>query len=355
MNAAILNSRQSRTPAGTDKWIEWTADAVSSLASTGATIVTSTGMNTYEFVLWYAGTLGMKQIVVFPESPADTFDNRAKDILENFELDASITEFMPFKGKLTDRDRDVVEIADALYPVSVKPGGNIDRVISESDKSVCDDFRIDYEPPDAATPDYRAEIPWGKFQGWDYLTHWTRTVYDPFPNERRADYYRSVFRSRGRYSHDALGALRNILAENTIFTSNLTIRGGTGVVSFTASDPRESLPIMTWNRARVRMNFEPYGIAIRRDAAVRAGIRPVGYGDKQCFDKLPDAGKPFYQFRGEKWEWKIENEWRHLGNILLSSFDISDIAAVVFSPGDALKLRRMLPRRFANLNIVSIL
>jgi hypothetical protein len=56
-------------------------------------------------------------------------------------------------------------------------------------------------------------------------------------------------RSRDRYGHDALGALANIFRQNAIFASDLTIRGGTNVVSFTASDPLESIPMMTWNRA----------------------------------------------------------------------------------------------------------
>jgi hypothetical protein len=117
MNAAILNSLQSRTPSATDKWIDRTRAAVECLAQSGAAIVSSTGLNTYEFVLWYAGSLGIRQTVVVPnrESP--------QEILEDFELNPAATDFIVFDGKPTERDGFVAAKADILYPVSVKPGG----------------------------------------------------------------------------------------------------------------------------------------------------------------------------------------------------------------------------------------
>lgn len=334
--AAVLNSRQSRTPAGNDDWIRFTADALEHLKERDAGVVTSAGMNTYEFVLWYAGILGMKQLVVLNQTDVRRLDRRAEDFLAEFELDASKIKFTASNSvSRTARDRTVMELADVLYPVSVRPGGNIDRALASSGKEIRDDFRTNYEPPAASVPDYRRLCSSGRFEKWDYLTHWTRTAYGPFPNETRADYYRTVLESRTRYLHDALGAIRNMLYAKTIYATNLTIRGGTPVVSFTGSGPVESLPFMHWNNARVRMNFEPYGIAIRRKAAEHAGIRPVIYGGTGDYDKLAGADKPFYQNRGLKGEWTVENEWRHEGDLRLDAFGTDDVAVIVVSRKEA--------------------
>ncbi|HDS00592.1 MAG TPA: hypothetical protein ENO07_01110, partial [candidate division Zixibacteria bacterium] len=85
--AVILNSRQSKTPVGSDPWIQNSYKAVEDAISRGCAIVTSIGMNTWEFLVWAAGHLGGKQVIVAPLDEREDQEEIRRDIIEDFELD----------------------------------------------------------------------------------------------------------------------------------------------------------------------------------------------------------------------------------------------------------------------------
>ena len=62
----ILNSRQSKTPVGTDPWIRNTIDAVKFAVDSGSPVIASIGMNTWELVLWAVGECDGSAIILCP-------------------------------------------------------------------------------------------------------------------------------------------------------------------------------------------------------------------------------------------------------------------------------------------------
>ena len=81
-----------------------------------------------------------------------------------------------------------------------------------------------------------------------------------------------------------------------------------------------------------RWDFEPYGIAFKRNVFLRQfGARPVIYGGEAEWQSLDADQKPYFQMRktqGNKIDWQQEKEWRVLGDVDLNQIGPED--AVVF-------------------------
>src|SRR5437764_11844560 len=105
------------------------------------------------------------------------------------------------------------------------------------------------------------------------LTHTTRSCAGPWPGESFEAYADSLLNSQDSADHSSLGALRRIVKQRRLIASALTIRAGYKVVSFTAM-PLSDLPSLHQYRPhRVRWDFEPYGICIRRQWLIEHGAR----------------------------------------------------------------------------------
>jgi hypothetical protein len=136
--------------------------------------------------------------------------------------------------------------------------------------------------------------------------------------------------------HSAFAALARIVLQRLLMGSGQAIRGGYRVVCFTAV-PLAELPRLRVFRAhRGRWDFEPYGICIRRDWLQRHGARPVLYGDRPLWERLPERDRPFFQVAcsrtsgGSLIDWTAEREWRCIGDIDLT--ELGEREAIVFVP-----------------------
>jgi hypothetical protein len=348
--AVILNSRQTKTPAGNDPWIKNSFRAVEDAIARGYTIITSLGMNTWEFLIWAAGYLGGNQIIIVPIDEKDDQHKIRDDTIEDFRLDRNKTAFMFFRsvkkgvrGKTAwnERDRLAVSLANQIYPVAVREHGNLEELFRQNPAKFSEatmKFNINYKPVirtekiAVEKEDLSPEI---KKFAWNHLTHFTRTTYMPWPGENSADYYKAIYESKDRYSRSALDTLKRIIAVQKIWASYFHIRGGYKVVSFTEHPPASAIALMTWRARYVRWNFEPYGIAIDRDFAARSGVKPVIYDLPEKYDALSDKDKPFYQNPGDKaGDWKPEKEWRHFGHLDLSRIPPEKIILLVRNKSD---------------------
>jgi hypothetical protein len=102
------------------------------------------------------------------------------------------------------------------------------------------------------------------------------------------------------------------------------------MVAFTELTPADSLKLMRWRPRWSRWSFEPYGIAITREAAANIGARPVRYVDETEWKSFADAEKPFSHRRGRKADiWPAECEWRIAGDVDLSAIPAEDIRLLV--------------------------
>lgn len=363
--AAILNSRQSKRPSLADDWVKNTVAAVKYLVDRGYVISTSVDMNTWELLVHLVNVCGGSQLLVISGDLDKTVTQRADEIARDFRLEPARVGFMipdhppsadnRRKSTWERRDEFIIEFANILVPVSIRPGGNLCNRISAASvagKDLNSSFCVEHRPG-------VDKVSYSLTQGdlnrdladmhWPYLTHWTRSSHLPFPGETRFDYYRDIL-SSSRYPRSASDTLRRIVAERKIRASSRFIRGGGEVVSFTALHPGSAVGLMRWRRRYVYYNFEPYGIAISVRAAEQLGIREVIYGKPDLYNTLAEPDKPFFQNSGgSSADWKPEAEWRHLGDLKLTDLPDDEIRLLVYSEEDKLTLERISPYRVFSL------
>jgi hypothetical protein len=356
---AILNSRQSKRPSRRDAWVDATVAAAESLVASGKVLLTSTGMNTWELLLYLANELGGKQIIVVPAQPGPSPQDLAADLSREFKLDANRFGLLVFAARESagsgrklywqQRDRLIIDLANVIIPIAVRPGGSLDQLLAaagDSGKDIERAFAVRHHPgADRVSYRFAHETinPQIARVDWDYVTHWTRSSHSPYPGETRCRYYRDLL-AADHYPRSAADTLTRIITERKVRASSRFIRGGYRVVSFTSLTPVESLRLMRWRRRYVYYNFEPYGLAVKADTARRLGIRPVIYGDDNLYQHLPDPDKPFFQHEGTaNADWRPEAELRHLDDFSLAHLPEASIKVVVYSSADMIKLTAVCP------------
>jgi hypothetical protein len=188
-------------------------------------------------------------------------------------------------------------------------------------------------------------IPVPSAEDWPYLTHCTRRRDGPWPDQGEQDYLDDLILQRAGADHSPLAALWRLVVQQRIIATSETIRGATGVVSFTTIPLAELGRLHTFRPHRARWDFEPYGICIRRDWLERRGSRPVYYGDDELWDRLPPGDRPYFQLRqtrrstgADVIDWTVEQEWRHIGDVLLRELPADAALLFVSAPAEAEQL-----------------
>jgi hypothetical protein len=274
------------------------------------------------------------------------------------------------------RDRAAVALADEVMVLSLRAGGNLHALLRQrltaglgrvamidlpelqsrrardelvqlgaslwSVPSVEDDTAglNDFAGPFAAPI-----VPAPAAADWAYLTHCTRACVGPWPRQSRDDYLDGLLDASSDADHSALATLSRIIAQRRIVASNRTVRGGFNVVSFTAVPVNDLARLRVFRTHRGRWDFEPYGLCVRRDWLARRGARPVRYGSDADWQAASAADRPFFQLiatsaaaaRGGAIDWRVEAEWRHVGDIDLSDLPAGD--GLVFAPNQAEAVR----------------
>jgi len=346
-SAVILNSSQSKTPCGNDSWVKATITAAKSLTGSGRVIVTSLGLNTWELAVFLVGLSGGNQIIVSPEIGDDDGGLIFDRTIKQFELVPRRTAMVfvkpdkdskKNKAVWINRDKAAVKLSGLLVPVSIRSKGKLAKLIEEQygHKQIETGYNVEYSKPLVSPPRYPKEKIDFRVKGWDFLTHWTRTRHGPWPGQSRYSYYAGLIASGNEYPNNALKTLLRIIDEKRIRGSSMRIRDGQRVIGFTESDPAKVLSGLRWLPKRTGWNFEPYGIAISKPAAIRLGIRPVFYGNSDDYAALPGENRPYFQSVGQKdVDWSKEKEWRHLGDIDLSKISPGDLKFLVWRKDEA--------------------
>ena len=270
-------------------------------------------------------------------------------------------------------DRALIEAADLVYVLSLRPHGNIHRLLRERLAQgrggivlvdlpglQADSIRSELVGQRAVTwrptndqcrpleqrgvdqvetcPEFHAArngvysiYPFSIEESDQFLVHTTRACAGPWPDESFEEYADSLMESRSEADHSALGTLRRIARHQKLAASNRSIRGGSRVVSFTAC-PLHRLPALHCFRShRVRWDFEPFGLCLRREWLTNRGVRPVKYGDDAVWNSLTAEEQPFFQIAIGKSgiDWRVEEEWRGLGDLNLADLTPDDVRLFV--------------------------
>lgn len=164
----------------------------------------------------------------------------------------------------------------------------------------------------------------------DYLVHWTRPPAGPWPDESEEAYLDRLILGTDCSNRTAFAALCRIVRSGRLIASGHLIRDATPVVCFTQVPLSEFADRRVFRPHLHRWDFEPYGVAIRRNRLEDLGVRRVIYGSEADYQSLDSAERPFFQKADSGDDWRAEQEWRHPGTLELTSFEAQD--AFVFVP-----------------------
>lgn len=360
--AVILNSRQGLRPVGHDPWVVNSQLAVKHAISRNCTILTSTGMKTWESVLFLASHFKAHQEIFLPVIDNRPLDEIKNELIPKFRLDSALCDWTlvehdhPDRSTLPQlRDKLIIGVADILYPVSIRAGGNLEKMITgarEKGKEIVEDFMVEYQDTehrcrisvDLSQIDNRID---SHFQ--DYIIHWTKASNSAWPDETLYDYYHAIINSASAYPRSGLSTLLRILTDCRLLPSSRHYRKEYPAAAFSSLLPSEAVALMKW-RARYReMTIEPYGIAIHKEYADTLGIRKVFYGNPEMFGYLEDKDKPYFQSIGTKGFWMPEKEYRHIGVIDLSFVPADRMAVIVGKPDEIEKVQQIYNGRIFSL------
>ena len=166
----------------------------------------------------------------------------------------------------------------------------------------------------------------------DWLFHWTRSTVGPWPDQDEQEFNDELILGCRSSDRSALATLLRIVIEGRLWASSEAIRGGYRVVSFTEVPLQAFRSHRTYRKHRRRYDFEPWGIAVRRDVLASAGASPVIYGDEETWRMTTDIARPFFQNVGAGNGWtKGEREWRIKGHVQLNELPVASVVVFVDS------------------------
>jgi hypothetical protein len=336
-SAAILLSRQALRPCLVDEWVKQVRNAVEWAHSENLTLLSSAGAPTWEIVTAAASLGGVGLELYVPAVDSDQFAKEVVRLQVEFDLNNGAVLFHPLiapegSGESLEhyRDEQIVSAADVLLPVSIRPGGSIERMLEQARRNgitIDDRFMIEYDKCSRRigyTVDASELSDEIKRLNNEYVTHWTRGFNGSWPGESLIDYYGALLNST-MYPRNAYDTLRNILIGRTIHASSRNMPGEIATVSFTGLRQTQMVDLIRYRARRREMSFEPYGVCIHKSAAERLGIRPVSYESDRGASRKRDW---LCQSEGRITDWRQEDEYRCLGNFNLSFVQNSDMVAV---------------------------
>jgi len=332
--ALLLLSRQSKRPSRRDDWVTNSIRAVTWVKQNGMTLLSSTGMQTWELITSLGSINGIPLKLILPVQAEEEFHAARKDAIDQFELDPSLIEFHPIseQGRITDRaglmqsrDKTIVDMADLILPISLRPQGNMFSLMSEArgrGMDVNELFFMEYQKQKnehsfrITSESVNPEI--DNIDG-EYLIHWTRAVSDKWPNEKLIDYYRAIA-SSDSYPRNGCDTLQRIVESGHILASARNMPGKVPTVSFSGMNPRQLIPMIKWRARYHQMSFEPYGIGVSRDLVETLQIKQVNYFQDKA-DLIGSTSPPWLnQSVGKVTDWRPEQEYRHRDD-----FNLKDI------------------------------
>ncbi|MCB2198511.1 hypothetical protein KQI63_03845 [bacterium] len=363
--ASVFSSRQGKYPVGSEEWVKATLEACADVARKDHVLLTSVGMHTWELAAWAAGeTLG--QVVLLVPLEEGLSVARAHPILQQYISDFGLTQstvlVVPWfvkrgqsvKESWKQRDRWLLERAKRLLPISIRPGGSLETLIGEPEfeGKVERTWAVNHSPATKKWPTPPdPEAVEAKLGGdWPWLVHWTRSTPDPWPGEATHEFYSALVQSGRDYPRDAFATLTRIVTERRLRGTRWRMPMAQPLVSFTSLPPWEMVHRMTWRKRYARPAFEPYGVAVHRDALSQFGGRSVRYGAAEERVSLSALDRLFFQVQSDVGaDWQGEQEWRIRGDLELPPQGSDQVKLLVPSESEAERLRTVSPFEVVSL------
>ncbi|MEZ6117863.1 MAG: hypothetical protein R3C28_15010 [Pirellulaceae bacterium] len=385
--SAVASSRISKQWDRQQYWFERLRTATIRMRDNGETLLTAEGTTTHRYAVRAADLFGIPVVRISCATPSrcqtastwlkslarladDIFTNASIQVLVSPPLDGAVHSDLPLADQL------VATLAERYVALDVRKGGHIHAVlqrrlhaerlngktliaIPESPKatavpsSVCHEllaqgavgWHLRRESEDASPIEvvgkWPSQIETSRVltvkdvqdEPWEFLGHWTRANPQAWPDQTEQERIDELLLSQDKNDRSVLATLIRILRLDLLQASSRTIRSESGVVCFTEVPPWEWPGRRTFRSHLSRWDFEPYGIAIRKQRVKQLGGRPVIYGDEAKWCSL----EPEDHFRFQKLadgadgiDWTSEREWRIPHDVDLRL--LADDAAVVIVP-----------------------
>ena len=277
------------------------------------------------------------------------------------------------RSSFNDRQRDsmLIQLADRVDVLSIRPGGRIEAAIrkrlvaspnattriailrsiqSRKQKQLVSELmncgavgwylrsesadQAD-QPPSIAIPiDNVSTDKVSTDDGWmttdgEWLVHCTRTPSGPMPGQTLRQHQDAMLLANrdGGFviPNSPMDALESIVRSRRIVASAIASAHKYPVVCFSEVPLKTLLENRRYRPHLKRWDYEPYGIAIRKEAAIRLGVHPVIYGKAKDRDQVDEADQFRFQAQGRTYDWTAEREWRSSGTLALDKLELSDV------------------------------
>lgn len=275
------------------------------------------------------------------------------------------------QGGPLSRDAVLIALADRVDAVYVRRGGTIERCLKSRIEQLQDaSTRVAvgslptcaaaglitcgaigwYWPtpnpraqqtPDAVSAPQELHDEWTRTDG-RWLVHCTRAGNGAWPGETQRQYRDRVLLA-DRYSAigGPLEALVHILRSGRLVASARATRQSRPVVCFSAVPLVELIQRRCFRAHLSRWDYEPYGVAIRLEAAQGIGIQPVIYGTPEQRTTLARADRFRFHPQGKAYDWTSEREWRSPATVDLTQLAAGDVRVFVRDANDLASLPKI--------------
>ena len=162
----------------------------------------------------------------------------------------------------------------------------------------------------------------------EWLCHWTRPHHGPGADQSRNDYIDELLLSSQSADRSALASLIRIVENQGIDTASLSLEAE--AVSWTAVPLKEFRSRRIFRPHKQHFDFEPWGIAVRRQWLKKDGCQPVQYVTDQA-EELPCEAwlrQPAVSRNGRV-DWREEHEWRSPRRVDLAAAPPNDVVVFV--------------------------
>lgn len=173
----------------------------------------------------------------------------------------------------------------------------------------------------------------------DWLIHSTRARQSAWPGQSDEQFFDWLLLSAPQVTDlSPLTTLKRIVAQQQLIGSGRTTRSGRPVVCFSDRPILQMIGQRIFRSHLGRWDAEPFGIAIRKDAAKRIGALPVIYFDPKT--RSAESGTPVTRHADHEWrlqpigttyDWTAEREWRLPGAADLRQFGGDEVIVFVAS------------------------
>ncbi len=346
-SVAIVSSRVTRPLYEQHEWFGKLRRTLKSLTNSNSPLLTTPKTSTHRFLTAYAVKHGIPVAQTTFCQCHSHWINQTRDPtsfrpyecvispLTQYHLETNV--ILPH---LPLRDRLLVGGAHQLYVLDARPLSKTAQLLGYRTWCTIHCEPSSHAPSAAMLPASRGSTetyPLAPVPDWftrhSSLAHWTRAVDGPWPGQSAESWINQLIDGNKQANHSAIATLTNIVVQQRILGSCRTIREGHKVVCLTAV-PLHQWPLRAVYRSHLRRwDFCPYGILLGPRAVKMLNPRKVSYGGEELWKTLPPADRPFFQANDCQIDWRVEQEYRIVGDLDLSHFQPDDL--IVFTKTQA--------------------